>query len=530
MSWIDKAIAAGKASAVETARRMDSWANALTGLGTSRDKTAHMVPGWARPMSPMELENLYATDDIATRIVRTVVDEALREEWDIQRLDADPAAGMDPNERHDGTAGPAPGTRATPPNAPRLRAVNPEEDTTEPAARLKARMKELDAYRKLHDAWIWGRLYGKGALLLCCNDGKSWDQPLDEEAVTYFEAITVLDRRDLTPFEWYADLQEPKFGQIATYYVQPVGVYMGTPYDNRATNPPILVHESRMIIFGGELTGKRQRLANQGCDYSVLQKCFRALQLTNNNWQSASTLLADAGQGVFKIRGLIDMIATNPEVMQSRMALVDMMRSTVRAIILDAGDERSKTPPEDFTRVATPFTGIPDMLRETWNRLACAAEMPLWKLMGSAPGALQGSEEEGQEDWFNQVEAQQSSIAKPAFERILRLLAIAEGIDGEWTAVPPSLRRMSPPQQAKALADLSVFCKNIVESGVMMQEEVALSLAQDPTGQNLYIDVGTRKKMLATSFKAAEDEKKLVNKELTAPVPKPAPPGGSKAT
>lgn len=511
-TWAAKLIENGRTSAVEIKRRLDSWANTLTGLGTGRDKTTHMLPRWVQALSPLELEVLYATDDIATRIVRTVVDEALRGEWNIVPEEESSAAPVvDPNERNDdGRAAPA--------------AAGGGDDGDGPR-RLKQRMKELDGWRKFHDAWVWGRLYGKGALLLGADDGQDWSEPLDVERVTAFNFITVLDRRDLTPFEWYADLQDDKFGQIATYYVQPVGVYMGTPYDGIATNPPVLVHESRLVIFGGELTNKRQRLANQGCDYSVLQKCFRALQLTNNNWQSASTLLADAGQGVFKIRGLIDMIAQNPDLMQSRMALVDMMRSTVRAIILDAGDERSKTPPEDFTRVATPFTGIPEMLRETWNRLACAAEMPLWKLMGSSPGSLQGSEEEGQEDWYNQVESQQHHIAKPALTYILTLIAKAEGIDGQWTAVPPPLRRMSQPQQAKAMADLSVWAKNIIESGAMMQEEVALSLAKDPSGNTLVIDAETRKKMLATSFKAAEDEKKMVDKELKAPA---MPPGGAK--
>ena len=502
-TWSAKILENGRTSAVEIKRRLDSWANTLTGLGTGRDKTTHTLPGWVRPLTPLELEVLYATDDIATRMVRAVVDEAFREEWTILPVEDPAEPDIDPNERHDAfDAKPNPG-----------------------ADRLKARMKELDAWRKLHDAWVWGRLYGKGAVLLGADDGQDWSEPLDLERVRSFDFLTVLDRRDLTPYEWYADLQEEKFGQIATYYVQPVGVYMGTPYDGNATNPPIVVHESRMIIFGGELTNKRQRLANQGCDYSILQKSFRALQLTNNNWQSASTLLADAGQGVFKIRGLIDMIAQNPDLMQSRMALVDMMRSTVRAIILDAGDERSKTPPEDFTRVPTPFTGVPDMLVQTWNRLACAAKMPLMILMGSKPAGLNSDGEQDLEWWYNDVEAEQRSIAQPAIERVLDLIARGESIGGKWTARPGTLRRMSQPQQAKSMSDLSVWAKNIVDSGVMMQEEVAMSLAKDPTGRTLLIDVEVRKKMLKTSLKAAEDEKKMVDKELKAPA---MPPGGAK--
>ena len=497
----------GKDSVVEATRRLDSWANSLSGIGTARDKTTWMQPTRVELLSPMALEVLYATDDIATGIVRDIVDECYREEWTITRTDE--PEGQDPGEAHNDA------------EAPAGEDDDPEDDG---AVRLKTLMKDLEAWRKLREARIWGRLYGKGAILLGANDGhpqEEWWMPLDEERITSFDFLTVLDRRDLTPQSWYADLEDPKFGQIATYYVQPTGVYMGPAYEGRGTNPPVLVHESRLVIFGGELTGKRQKLANQGCDYSVLQKCFRALQLTNNNWQSASTLLADAGQGVFKIRGLIDMIAQNPELMSSRMQLVDMMRSTVRAIVLDAGDERSKTPPEEFTRVATPFTGIPEMLRETWNRLACAAKEPLWKLMGSTPGGLNGAKEEEQDDWYNRVEGEQRGIDQPAIERILHLMALGLGVDGQWTATPGTLRRMGQAQSAKANSDTSVWAKNMVESGVYMPEEIALSLAADPTGRKMKIDTAAREVLMKASVDAAHAEREQVVKEAKAPIVAP---------
>ena len=501
MSWVSQMMKQGRESSAEVARRLDSWVNTLSGVGTARDKTTYMQPGVVSVLSPMDLENLYATDDIAVRIVRAIVDECYREEWMILQDSDEAADGMDPGERND------------------------EEESGE-QQRLKARMKELEAWRKLKESRIWGRLYGKAALLLGADDGvpqEEWWRPLDEERVRGFNFLTVLDRRDLTPKDWYADLEHPKFGQIATYYVQPLGVYMGAPYEGIATNPPILVHESRLLLFAGELTNKRQRLANQGCDYSVLQKCYRALQLTNNNWQSTSTLLADAGQAVFKIRGLIDMIATNPDVMNSRMQLVDKMRSTVRAVILDAGDERSKTPPEDFTRIPTPFTGIPDMLEQTWNRLACAAKMPLMILMGSKPAGLNSDGEQDLEWWYNDVEGEQRSIDQPAIERLLALIAKAEGIGGKWTARPGALRRMSPAQAAKAQMDTASAMEKYVASGIYMPEEIALSLDKDPTGKRIDIDTDVRKQLMKASVDAAHAEREMAVKEAKAPIVKPAP-------
>ena len=141
MSWVSQMMKQGRESSAEVARRLDSWVNTLSGVGTARDKTTYMQPGVVSVLSPMDLENLYATDDIAVRIVRAIVDECYREEWMILQDSDEAADGMDPGERND------------------------EEESGE-QQRLKARMKELEAWRKLKESRIWGRLYGKAALLL----------------------------------------------------------------------------------------------------------------------------------------------------------------------------------------------------------------------------------------------------------------------------------------------------------------------------------------------------------------------------
>ena len=116
----------------EVARRLDSWVNTLSGVGTARDKTTYMQPGVVSVLSPMDLENLYATDDIAVRIVRAIVDECYREEWMILQDSDEAADGMDPGERND------------------------EEESGE-QQRLKARMKELEAWRKRGEVFFQGK-------------------------------------------------------------------------------------------------------------------------------------------------------------------------------------------------------------------------------------------------------------------------------------------------------------------------------------------------------------------------------------
>jgi len=480
-------------------QRLDSWANALTGLNTSRDKTTQTLPVFDQILSPFTLEALYHNSDIAARIVTAIVEEAFREAWEIECEDPD--------------------------------AEGESDEVKTQKLELEADFKRLAVKRKLKETMVWGRLYGMSGALLGVEDGVS-DQaePLDEEAVRDVRFLTVLDRRDLTPTTWYGDLSEEKFGEIAQYIVQPVGVYMGASINGINSVPPVVVHESRLVKFGGELTSKREKQRNQGFDYSVLQKCFRALQLTDNNWQSCSTLLADMGQGVFKIKGLIDMIAQQPDVMNQRMQLVDMMRSTVRAIILDAGDGKSG-PAEDFTRIATPLNGVADMLVQTWNRLACAARMPLMVLMGSKPAGLNTQGEEDLEWWYNSIEAEQREKIQPAAERILRLCAIARGFGNadKWTIKFGQLRRATAKDQADIDLKRAQRDTAMITAGVWTPEEVAMSRDADPSGITTVIDVDARKTMAAHSLEVITAEKDGAIKQAKAPIAPPGPPNGKPA-
>lgn len=464
--WTHKVLRAGAESAHSLRLRLDSWANALTGLNTNRDKTTAMLPYAEILLSPQLLESMYHTDDIAARIVSAIPDEALKKQWTVVSKASRDDEAMELEEK---------------------------------GAKIGAALDIMGARQKIREAVTWGRLYGLGAILIGVDDGKEPWEPLDWGAISAVRYLTVLDKRDLIPWRWYSSPREPKFGDVALYQMQPVGVFIGMPYDSAAENPIILVHESRLIRFGGELTSKRERLRNQGADYSVLQKCFRALQLTNNNWQSASALLADASQGVFKIKGLIDMISQQPDVMQSRMQVVDQMRSVVRGIVLDTE--------EDFQRVATPFGGVPDLLEQTWKRLAAAARMPLTVLMGTSPGGLSATGESDMRWWYDQVASTQESVIKPELEYLLRIMATAMGENNaqDWTVVFAPLKQMNEKEQAELHLSQANSDNVYVQAGVLTPEEVALSrFGGGKYALETKIDVESRKRVMGLSLQQME--------------------------
>jgi len=468
--WTKRALKAGAESAHALKLRLDSWANALTGLNTTGDKSTFMLPYVDVLLSPQMLETLYHTDDIAARIVSAIPDEAFKKPITVASKSSD---------------------------------EDDAQSSHELASDLLADLDVLGAREKFRQAMTWGRLYGLGAILIGVDDGQKPWEPVNWDVVRSVNYLTTLDKRDLVPWRWYADPAAPKFGDIAIYQLQPVGAFAGASYDDKGDNQLTLVHESRLIRFGGEMTSRRERLRNEGADYSILQKCFRALQMTNNNWQSASALLSDASQGVFKIKGLIDMISQQPDVMQSRMRLVDQMRSVVRSIVLDTEEEFQRTP--------TPFGGIPDMLEQTWKRLATAARMPLTVLMGMSPAGMNATGESDIQWWYDSVSATQESAIKPEFEYLIRLLATARKYKdpANWTVVFAPLKQMTELELA-TLHNQQALADNVyIQAGVLTPEEVAMSrFGGGKYNLETKIDIETRKTIMKFSSEQMKVEAK----------------------
>jgi hypothetical protein len=110
-------------------------------------------------------------------------------------------------------------------------------------------------------------------------------------------------------------------------------------------------------------------------------------------------------------------------------------------------------------------------------------------------------------------------------------MALGMGIDGQWTAVPGTLRRMGQAQSAKAKLDLYTAVDKAT-GGVpwLMPEEAAVALQKDPTGATLgtNIDVKVRQALLKASVDAAHAEREQTVKEAKAPIAAPAAPGAKK--
>jgi phage-related protein (TIGR01555 family) len=422
---------------------LDGWENLVTALGTVRDKLTAQRPTLPPQLSDSTLEAMHTGDDLCARIVEQLPLDALRSGFSIS-LDAADVA-----------------------------------DPSATAKDLNNALKALKAHEALAQAWIWARLYGFGAVLLGVDDGGELDEPLELEHVRSLTHLHVLRRPELQPAQYYDDIEAPQYGQVEVYQV----IASSVPYTTLGTGParPTLansyVHESRLLKFRGVPTSRWGTSSAFYWDDSILQRVFVAMQAFSATWQGAAHLMTDASQAVIKLTNLMQLVtAAGEEKMRQRMRWLDIGRSVARAVVLD---ER-----ESFERIATPFTGIPELLDRFMVRVASAANMPVTVLFGRSPAGMNATGESDTRTWYDQVSAQRTKDLTPQIEHLTRVLMSTDDgpTDGNvlegFCVDYPALWQPTDKEAAetfKLIADALVALAN---AKIILPEEAAVRLAK----------------------------------------------------
>lgn len=409
--------------------RSDAWENEVTGFGTSRDKTTYTAFGGVCYLSDDQLAQLYHGDDIASRAVDMVPDEIFREGFEVDVGD---------------------------------RRLNQE---------IADQLEAINARTTLADGMRWGRAFGAGAVLIGADDKLSAGQPLEPERAAGISFLYDLDKRYLWPLTHYTEPGHPKLGRPETYLV--------SARSSRDADPVAVVHESRLILFGGATTGIREREDNNGWDRSILQRMFEVLKSFNTGWDAVEILLTDANQAVWKLQGLAESIAGGTGLAQakSRMEVVDLYRSVLRAIVLDAGNPEDGSGAEDFERHSVSFESIPQVMDKMMLRLAAAVPAPVTLLFGQAPAGLNATGESDFRGFYDRIRAKQNLEIAPKIRRLVRVMLRGKDFaqDPERIVIKfPPLWSESPKDDSERKKNVAERDKVYIEQGVFTPEEVAL--------------------------------------------------------
>ena len=457
----------------------DALQNQMTGFGTSRAKITAGEYVDDPILQPPELELLFANNDLVYTIVSKIVEDALRAGFCIERR---------------GNA----------------------SDDRELAQDIENRLAELNTHDVLYRGATFGRLFGGAGVILGVKGAGPLSTPLEDENAKGIEMLTAWDRQDMTPIEWEAD------GTVRKYlWVRPV-------YGDLSW-VPVEVHASRLLTFPGALTTQRRRNQNGSWDLSVMQRIYQVLRSFDSMFASLDSMFADASQAVFKLQGLIQSIAEAPagasQDVATRMQILDLFRSSAKAIVLDAGDETGAAG-EDFTVVERGSLGTLDgTMTQYYVRLSAAARYPMTVLLGTSPEGMNATGDSDLLLYFNTVDVFRNYVIEPRLLRLIRIVAQGLG-DTEsetWVVKWNELQRPKPldVKTAEKMAIDSAVA--LVAHQIVLPEEVALSLGRLAPTLGITVENEAREKALKEALT------EVASREMTgpnAPEPEPEPPAG----
>ena len=343
--------------------------------------------------------------------------------------------------------------------------------------KINDKLKALGFTAALKKAIQWQRAFGGAAILIGANDSQgSLAVPLVTKAVKSVDWLNVLHARQLQPFTYYTNPAEPKFGQVATYRV--VTGLMHTAVgaqENKgaqALTGNEVIHETRLIIFDGVRTLDGTEFKSlTGWGDSVLNRMYKALRGFGITWDAAYHLMTDNSQGIYKMKGLVEMLQAGSGVetlMAKRMRAIDMSRSVMRSIIVDSDAE-------DFTRITTPMTGVAEMLDRVGRRLSAAADMPYVILLGESPGGLGSNGNAEITAFYDRVDAMRAELLGPAILQLAGIVAVLlkcnEPLDTEFEPLStPTQLEQAQGRNIQAQTD-AIYITN----GVVSPDEIAAS-------------------------------------------------------
>lgn len=461
-------------------KRFDVWQNGLTGYGTTRDKTQATIFVGDNRLSDQYLDDVYHNDHIAAKICDLIPRMAMRQGF----------------------------------------CVEIDEGQAEAKALEKA-AKVLGIGPKIVSAHIGGRRSGGGAIFVGADDGLDPSEPLREDSIRSIRSLQVIEKRFLFPETWYSnDIDDPNFGTPEVFRV--FNILPGQAMAMTQTN--ILIHSSRLVLFRGAETSILRRRQNWGWDDSVLQRCYEEIRQGQSAWQSVTQLLADASQGVYTIKNLIGMIASNNLTpLMMRMGLVDQQRSSGRMLLVDQEGEK-------FERVPTPFAGIPDTANIVHARVAAAADIPVTRLFGTSPGGLNATGDSDTRNLYDTIQGSRTNEVQPALERLLTLIMLAKDgptggeVPDDWCIEWPSLWQMSPTEAADVSLKRSQAAASDVLAQIVTPEEVALG--KDFIKRTGYaVNTDARQALIDDDAIQAELGARKSAPENNPNLPKPGEPG-----
>lgn len=393
-------------------RVADGLYNALSGLGTSRDKGATGNQYIAAPslLTWVDLDNLVRDNHFARRIVSHLPGECIRRGWKI--VTGDPT-------------------------------LDKEIDDT---------CASIGLSTVLAEAHRLARTYSGAGVLIGVNDGLKLNQPVGRPAsVDYLIALDGM--------EIYPGFREDAIGP---YWDQPKDYQLAASGN---------VDPSRVIPFLGHPVSRRSQTITTWRADAVLQVVWSALANFGMVELGCANIIQEFSTAFLSMKGLAQVVdgPDGSTKLAQRLAAINLSKSMVNMVCLDADNE-------SYRRETISTAGIADLWDRFSRTLAAAAEMSIQELFGEAPGGLSTDDKSGRTYSYDRTSAVQTQVYEPAIRRVVDLILRSKGIRKLYAVVFTPLTEPTEAEKAateKVKADTQAVQ---IQSEILSVDEVRESL------------------------------------------------------
>jgi phage-related protein (TIGR01555 family) len=412
------------------AERLDGvLTNAITGLGTKRDKNAYYGIRTQSHLSEEQLEALYY-DPLCRRVVDIFAEAAISKPPTIKFAEE--------MEGHDDI----------------IRSFEEYLDQTE-------------FYHFVEEALKLQRIYGGAALFLVCDDGMDPTEPMDPRRLKNITDVVPLSKREIKPHDYnYLNYRRPDLYRIST----------SKSLNEHSDMQYMLVHSSRVLRFDGLYLPWKQRLNNDGWGLSFLQPFFEPYKRYRGGCDGLASMLNEFDLFVHKLPGLANKIAAGREAaLKNRLEANSLARSIFGGMVLDSE--------ESVEFLNRSLGGAQDIFDRLLDDLVAAADMPKPLLFGTSPaGGLSESGKYEDKVWASTVERYQNHSLRRALTRYFNLIFQMKsgptgGVvpQGSWTVYFPPYFAQSDSDRANLRQQIALSDQIYMNAKVLTPMEIRAS-------------------------------------------------------
>ncbi len=319
---------------------------------------------------------------------------------------------------------------------------------------LMKQFNDLNGKKKFKEAQMWGRLFGGSIIVMLIADGATeLREPLNTSKAKTVEGLHVYDRTRVTVMEKYTDPLDPKFEQPKIYNVA-------------TESQTMIVHESRVIRFGGVLTDYETKQQNRDWDNSAMQPVYNQLLSLFSNIKSGEQIMDEFITGILKMKNLASLSRTKEGIknVHKRLDIVDQTKSNENTVVIDGEEEYSKH--------ISSISGFNELLEGNYSMVAgsCRPMMPQTILFGRSPGGQNATGESDLRLWYDAVASYQIDEVEPRLREFFDIIAKNDSYEIEFNKV----YEMTELEEAEILDKNMTAYQKAVTAQIYSPEEVAV--------------------------------------------------------